>query len=254
MNSTQQLTEYIQTNTPCLFIKYGDGELFAAKYLDGGNCDGTPYTKNLGDKLREAFVYIYKQPNVMLGAWHDSSAVEFWNGLVEGAPVNWVHYHTVLIDSLDSTDKLLLFKAIKESSRKKIYIANPLLKKALPLLNIDTHVEVDYSNWFDTNYDAVFSSIKSAVENDSNTIILTSAGMGAKYLITDLHKLYPNAIYIDIGSGLDTICTKRDSRGYSPQYDALRNYLQSIIPENWESPEYMNIYNEARHRLGRHLG
>ena len=252
MSSTYILTSYILNNIPCIFVKYGDGELFAANYSSGGNCDGTPYTCNLGDKVRESFIYLSKQPNVMLGVWHDSSASKFWQGLVD-YKLNWVNYHTVIIDSLDSPDKLMLFKAIKESSRKKIYIANPLLKRAIPLLNIDLHVEVDYSNWFDTSYDSVFSKVRDAVVSDSNTIIMTSAGMGAKYLISDLHKLYPNAIFIDIGCALDTICTKRDSRGFNIEYEALVKHLQDIIPENWESPEYINIFIDAQNRLGKHL-
>lgn len=252
MTSTQILTEYIINNIPCIFIKYGDGELFAANYFSGENCDCTPYTRNLGDNLRESFIYLSKQPNAMLGAWHNSESLVFWEGLVDHT-LTWVNYHTIILDSLNTSEKLLLFKAIKESSRKKIYIANPLLKRAIPLLNIDVHIEVDYSNWFESNYAAIISSVKSAVENDSNTIILASAGMGAKVLISNLHKLFPNAIYIDIGSTLDLLCTKRDSRGWNISYNDLVNYFKSIIPDNWDSPEYDYIYDIARATLGRHL-
>lgn len=72
MNSTQKLTSDINNNKACIFVKYGDGEYYAATYQNGQNCDNTPYTKNLGDKVRESFVYISAQNNSMLGLWHDA--------------------------------------------------------------------------------------------------------------------------------------------------------------------------------------
>ena len=249
MTSTLKLTECIQKDIPCIFVKYGDGEYAAMNHY----CDGTPYSYNLCTKTKSSFEYIIKQKNAMIGAWHNPSIIEHYTRLAD-SPIQWVDYHTVLIDNVHSDEKMLLLKAIKESCRKKIYIANPLLKKSKLLLNIDTHIEVDYSNWFDTNFDSVFELIKNEITDDSKTMILTSAGIGAKYLIAELHKLYPNAIFVDIGSGLDTICTKRDSRGYSPPYDTLCQYLSPILPENWESSDYVSLYKEALQKLGRHLG
>lgn len=237
MNSTQQLTHFIKNGTPCIFAKYGDGEFRAANFYQGGNCDGTPYTKNLGEKMREAFLYCSQQPNAMMGAWHDSSDSVFWEGL-GNSKVNWVDFHTVLIDNnkkIDANnDRLELFKALKESDRKKIYVANPNMHKAKDLLNLDYHIQINPTNWFDTEYESVFSSIRNAISSDDETIVLTSAGMGAKYLISDLHKLYPKAIYVDIGSGLDLICTKKSTRSYNPSYTALCNYLKPILPEDWD--------------------
>ena len=83
-------------------MKYGDGEFNAANYHGGKNCDGTPYTKKLGDMLKESFVYNSLQANSMIGAWHDSSTRAFWEGL--GNPnVKWVDYHTVLLDVNEPT-------------------------------------------------------------------------------------------------------------------------------------------------------
>ena len=128
MNSTQQLTWYLNNNIQCIFAKYGDGEFNAANYWVGANCDETPYTKNLGDKVRESFVYNSQQSNAMMGAWHDTSNKQFWEGL-GNSNVTWVNFHTVLIDNNSpanyNNDRLELFKSIKESTRKKIYVANP---------------------------------------------------------------------------------------------------------------------------------
>ena len=236
MNSTQQLTTNIQNNVSCMFVKYGDGEFYAALFHGGGNCDGTPYTHNLGNKVRSSFVYNCQQKNAMMGEWHVKENKNFWEGLSQlNSPVQWVDFHTVLIDepSLHTPDKLNLYKAIKESTSKKIYIANDTMGRAKQLFNIQTHVVIDPTNWFDTNFDGVFSEVCSKVE-DNNTMFLVSAGMGAKYLIGELHKKYPNATYIDVGSAFDMICGKRNSRAYNPAYEVLCQYLKPILPLDWD--------------------
>jgi hypothetical protein len=234
MNSTQQLTWYIKNSIPCMFLKYGDGEYNAANFYEGGNCDGTPYTENLGKKLRESFVYNSGQPNAMIGAWHDSSNRSFWEGL--GNPVvNWVDYHTVIIDNTGdmhaSTDKLELFKSIKESTRKKIYVANASMIKAQPIFRLNAFVDIDPCNWFEEDYDSVINSVKQEIDDDAHTIVMTSAGMGAKYLISELHWLYPKAIYIDVGSAFDTLCTRRITRSCQQSYEDLCEYLQPMLRE-----------------------
>lgn len=236
MNSTQQLTWYIDNDIPCMFVKYGDGEYYAAMFFEGGNCDGTPYTNNLGSKVRESFVYNSQQKNAMIGEWHSMLNKPFWEGLDPAIrDVKWVDFHTVLIDqTTTNADKLCLFSAIQDSSRKKIYIANETLSRAKDLFNIETHIVINPSNWFDTEYESVFTAASSAIEDDSKTLVLISAGMGGKYLLSELHKKHPNAIYIDIGSAFDMLCAKRNSRSYNPPYEWLCSYLRPILPPGWD--------------------
>ena len=235
MNSTQQLTWYIKNNIPCMFLKYGDGEFNAANYYEGQNCDGTRYSRNLGDAIRESFVYNSSQANAMIAAWHDTSNKEFWESL-GGTPPNWVEYHTLLLDSNDedATEKVELYRAIKESSRKKIYVANPRMLRAMDVFALDRFIPIDGSHWFDTDYNEILADVSSEIINDSNTLILTSAGMGAKKLVSDLHRRFPRAIYIDVGSGFDTLCTKIPTRACSPSYEQICIYLRSLLPPNWE--------------------
>ena len=96
----------------------------------------------------------------------------FWESLGGNlSNVIWADFHTVLIDEkTNSSDKLNLFKAIKESSRKKIYVANGNMGRAKDLFNIDTHVIINPSNWFDTEYDRIYETALSSIETDSNHI------------------------------------------------------------------------------------
>ena len=235
MNSTQQLTWYIKKNIPCMFLKYGDGEFNAANYYDGENIDGTRYSRGLGDAIRESFVYNSSQENAMIGAWHDTSNRAFWEGL-GGTTPNWVDYHTVLLDSNQEqvAEKLELYRAIKESGRKKIYVANPRMRRATGVFALDSFIPIDQSDWFDSDYAEVLADVCSEIVADSNTLILTSAGMGAKKLVCDLHRRFPRAIYIDIGSGFDTLCMKSVTRTCSPSYEQVCMYLKPLLPPDWE--------------------
>jgi len=237
MNYTQQLTYFIRNDIPCLFVKYGDGEFYAANYRNGNNCDGTPYTQNLGNKVRESFIYNIQQPNSMVGAWHDHSHKNFWHSL-STHPVNWVDFHTVLIDNNKpinhSNDKLNLFTSIKNSKLKKIYISNASMYKAKDIFLIDSHIIIDKSNWFDTQYDFIYESIKKELDENQKSMVLISAGMGSKYIICELHKLFPNCIYIDIGSGFDKICTGKHTRTYNPDFEKLVEYLKPILPVDFK--------------------
>jgi hypothetical protein len=222
-----------------MFVKYGDGEYNAANFYQGGNCDGTPYTKNLGEKLIESFIYNSQQSNSMLGKWHmDSSLGPFWESLVN-VKINWVDFTTILFDSGKQhesyLDRVNFYRAIKESEFKKIYVANSKMYKAKELLKLDHHIIIDSSNWFDTEYSSVFNSIKTTVgDNGDKTIILVSGGMGSKYLVSELHKLYPTAIYIDIGSSLDYICTKNKTRAHSMSYGDICAHFKDLLPEGWD--------------------
>lgn len=231
-NSTLDLINFIETKTPCLFVKYGDGEFNSANFYYGSNCDGTPYTKNLGIKLRESFVYNSKCLNSMIGAWHDTSHKNFWEAL-GNTNVNWVDFHTILIDNSTILNKCpnkhKLFKTIKETNLNKIYVANQNMQKAKDIFNIDYHVIINPSNWFELEYNKIFNNIKTILENNPESLLLFSAGMGSKYLISELHKLFPKSLYLDVGSGFDKICTGIQTRSYNPDYGILKTYLSDII-------------------------
>jgi hypothetical protein len=95
--------------------------------------------------------------------------------------------------------------------------------------------------------------VSNAIETNENYIVITCCGMGAKPLISELAKRFPKGIYLDFGSALDFICTKKDSRGFSYTYDDLLEIYKDILPENWNDPSFEYIYKEAQKKLGLHL-
>jgi hypothetical protein len=259
------ITECIKNNTPVVYCKYGDGEYFCAtKYVKNiqmtENCDNDTYTIKLSNNINKSFKYIVENSNnCLIGRWFSQETLDYWQNLTE-TPIKWADYHTLLFEPDDIknderfNNKIKIFKAIKESKRLKIYICNPLLIKVQILLDIDNIVLIPLNNWFDTQFDEILNKVKEIIGN-YEFILMTSCGQSAKVLIAELHKIYPNGIYLDVGSGLDCICTKRESRGWGYKYDEVYDAFKrnNFLPNNWDDPKYDNIYEEAHNKLGTHL-
>jgi len=228
------IVNFINNNIPFIFAKYGDGEYNAAVRLEGGNCDGTPYTHKLGDGIIESFKYITQFPNVYIGKWTDFNGVYTYFQSLTDNKVNWENYNILIPRSYDEfmNRALPYFKAIRHAKQNKIYICNyTMVDLSKELLHIDNHIIVDSVNWFESNYENVKTNLFNSITEPNNTIILTSAGMGAKVLISDIHRQYPNVIIIDIGSALDAICSNRRTRDYHYFFsdEQLTNIKNSII-------------------------
>jgi len=258
MDITEYLTDCVNNNIPVSFSKYGDGEYSAMFQPYGCNCDRDPFTYKLSTSLKESFKYIVENDvNAYIGLWHDHSNKIVLEQFVN-KPVKWAKYHTLILDKVNDDKKAILYKTIKESKLKKIIICNRLLIKSKLLLNIDECIFVPFNNWFDESFYNVLQKTKDAIgTEDGNHIVITCAGMSSKVLICELIKSFPNGIYLDFGSAMDLLCTKRDSRGDNnfseDNYKYLKDLLKDCLPENWEHEMYNDIYMEAKHQLGLHL-
>ena len=109
-------------------------------------------------------------------------------------------------------------------------------------------------NWFDELFEELIQVMKQVISEREQYIIMCSAGMSSKIIICELTKLFPNNIYLDIGSALDTICTKRVTRDSNRTYEKVVYYLQDILPSDWNDPKYDYIYEEAKNKMGLHMG
>jgi len=253
MNITTYLTECIQNNTPVSFSKYGDGEFNCIIYRYGMNCDKDTYSSKLSDGLKESFIYMVEHAkNAHIGLWPNDNTKVIFETFVN-KPVKWALYHSILFDKIDDENKDILYKTIKQSKLKKIIVCNELLIKSKLLLDLDEIVIVPFNNWFDTQFDTILQQVKDKIQTDGNHIVITCCGMSAKVLLCELTKSFPNGIYLDFGSALDIICTKRDSRGWNYGYEYVTNLLKECLPEDFEDDKYNDIYNSAKQNLGVHL-
>ena len=208
---------FIETNQPFVFAKFGDGEYNAVQQFQGGNCDGTPYTSNLGKAITRAFNSLSPNSNVYIGRWADSQQVSEYFSKSVSNPVNWENYNLLIFrSSAEFFNRAMpYYVALRKATQQKIYVCNEsMIGLSRAILGVTDHVVIDPVNWFETQYEQILSSVKQTVRTPESLIILTSAGMGAKPLIADLYQLYPNAIIIDIGSAMDLICSHRRTRDY----------------------------------------
>jgi hypothetical protein len=257
MDITDILINSIEKNIPVSFSKYGDGEYECVNFSPSSqnssshNCDKDNYTEKKKNDLYNSFIYVTtnEKQNNFIGLWHNLNIMNFWNHLVPGVNIKWAKYHSLFLCDENIPQKIKLYKSIKESSLKKIIVCNPLLVKAKILFNIDYMIHVNFNNWFESEFENIIEKFKQIINPNEQYIIMTCSGMGSKVLICELIKIFPNNIYLDFGSALDYICTKKKSRGWEPEYAILMNYLREIIPENWNDVKYDYINNSANQIL-----
>ena len=253
MEITNMLSECIRSGIPVSFSKYGDGEYACANAFAGHNCDADFYTQKKQIALIESFKYMAENaPNAYMSYWTEEIS-SYWQTLTK-TNIKWAKLHTFILDDDAVESKIDLYKTIKTSPLKKIYICNPLMEKARTLLNIDWMVFIPMNNWFDTLFEELIQRLNTVISADEQCIIMCSAGMSSKIIICELTKLFPNNIYFDIGSALDTICTKRVTRDQRRTYENALYHMRELIPGDWNDPKYDYIYEEAKNKMGLHMG
>ena len=123
---------------------------------------------------------------------------------------------------------LLSSKAAEKTGSSYVELT-PLIKSK-ELLNIDHLVFIPYNNWFDNHFESVLNNVLNLIseitEDNEPFILMTSCGMSAKVMITEVYKKYNNGIYLDVGNGLDYLCWK-DTRGWSNIY--THSYLKELF-------------------------
>ena len=165
MDITDILINSVENKIPISFSKYGDGEFFCANSYEGFNCDGDNYTEKKKKSLINSFKYLVNETNnSYFGLWFTQDIKNYWDSLVS-KEVKWANYHSLFIVDENIPKKIILYKKIKESSLKKIIVCNPLLVKAKVLLNIDFMINVNFNNWFDSDFDKI-------IENNSIMLCL----------------------------------------------------------------------------------
>lgn len=192
--------ENIEKGVNFAFVKRGDGELACMNNEPGGNCDGHPYSKELGDRLRDAYAYL-----------KDKATIVDFDKQAE---------YNVLLHRTDSDLRRVtaFYKAIQNSNRPKLLVGPPKLYKIAKLLDAEHLMvpEVDAFSWYTADKRDLLSRL-----TYEHSIVMFCAGMPAKAMISDLIRSQPSATYLDCGSAFD------------PSVSQTRTY--QITPERfWE--------------------
>jgi len=202
------------------FVKFGDGEFFCMMGEEGGNCDFHPYSKELGEKLLDAWYFFNTLDNIYIAEWANhkpgmtsvTKSEKYQYELMDKTPdvnISFVNFEILLQNTL-SQNKFNFFKSIKDSKRKKIFVGPTRLFEIEKFLNVDKLIEIPLVNSF-SEYDNILESLKSEVVD--NSIIMFSSGMPAKSLIHKVLEFNSNVTCLDFGSGFDSLFFGRTREG-----------------------------------------
>jgi hypothetical protein len=183
-------TKKLKNKEPFCFVKRGDGEEFCMADVVGANCDGHTYSKELGDKLKEAYDYFAKNDNCYVPLFNDQ------------------YFFNTFLHRIDKNNEKVsnFFKAVRDDDRKKIYVAPERLAPVATLLKAD-HIVVPLKNAFN-DYKKILINLTEKTYDKENPdhIILFSSGMMSKALIHELISISPNKLTcIDVGSSFDPL-------------------------------------------------
>jgi len=219
-NPLYQLKERIKQGENFNFVKMGDGEMSAMLGAKGQNCDGQQYSKKLGEGLKKAYKMIGKVKNTHITKW--KLGMEKERKSLEGKlGIKCEVNHDLLLNRVNelSVYHYNFWKAIKNSSRKKIFVGPKRLEGVVKFLNIDDFIEIPEKN----SYEAKFH-----IKLKDNAIILFSAGMPSKIWISKLLKINPNITCIDCGSAFDPIFVGQTRTNQALQSE-LKDFYKDLI-------------------------
>lgn len=179
------------------FIKAGDGEFQCMNGFEGENCDNHPYSKELGNELREAYEYFEDAPRVLV------SQFPYIEPFLQGYTHQGLFEMLLFMDHNDTHEFVEMWRTIRNTKRKKHFIGNKTVAMEIfDKLNIDSIIEVPEKNAYAAGLpiDQIMKLVK------ANDIVLISAGFVGKVLAHFIHKAFEGKITIlDTGSAFDPL-------------------------------------------------
>jgi len=203
----EKVLEKIKNNNPFAFSRWGDGEFLNVNGVDGKNCDGNIYYKDLGLKLKLIL----------------SSKQDYYMGvqtLVEWSKIESKKYNQDWCDS-DVFHRASMSGEIDKLSNvlnnvNVVYIGNKTHSK---LNFINEFIEIPRNNvWLQKNL--ILNKIIRTFD-ETHKIYCFSAGMATNVFIDELWKLNNNNTYIDIGSVFDPY-VGINSRSYHKKLNIIK--------------------------------
>ena len=183
------------------FVKRGDGEIECMRGDIGSNCDGHPYTKDLGDKLIKAFEFL--KDKAYIAEFSDQ-----------------VNYNIFLHRRDNDLEKLREFwMTVKDSPRRKIFIGPMRLEGAVKMLGIGDFIVVPLSDAFS------FLKTLPLPKPEKDDIWILSCGMSARWIIHTLLEQNREITCIDAGSSFDPVLSHRSRTGQADKETLRRLYL-----------------------------
>jgi hypothetical protein len=222
--------ENILKNKNFSFTKYGDGELICISGDEGHNCDGHPYSKELGSLLKLSLLSNADRKNVYIGdwtGWMGDNLSQFRNEILKDKNPNYVLYE-ILMNHEEKPNPNLhnLIKEIKYTKRKKIFVGPNKLRRVNNLINTTVQIEVPPNNTF-SEYPEIKKKCLHLMEE--NCIFIFSCGMPSKVLVNDILSKENKVTCLDFGSGFDNIILDKETRQGQIENNIMKNFYKKLL-------------------------
>jgi hypothetical protein len=180
------------------FARYGDGEWNCILGVNGANCDGHNYYRDLGKRLQEI---ITRPPDYYIATHGMAYKVKGMPEIVEKYNIKWSN----IPHGLDYLHIKSMSDEINEYfelwNNRDTLIVGPEHLRKLDKFNF-RFLEIPSRNCW-TEYKNILTQIKQEINKD--TVVLFCASMMANVLVDDLHG---QCTLIDTGSLFDPYCGK----------------------------------------------
>lgn len=214
----------LHNNENFTIIKYGD--FLEMMYIDDenrGNCDGSHYDKILKSKLMDAYTYFLLKKDAYICKWDTELYVDLTYDIQFAKYYNFLDkflYFNIIIHKLDDKnnfdEKMISFyKTIINSKRDKIYICNEGLAPYVQQI-FDCRIIVVPAKDAHNHHLRVLTEILNIIT--PNTIVMTSCGFYAPYLVKELTSIKNDITCIDIGSSFDGLYRPSRNFNWMPEY------------------------------------
>lgn len=219
--------EKIKVNDNFSYIRFGDAELMCMSGTYKGHTkDKHDYSKELSQDLNTAFLSLCNRPDTYMGKWDTDHNTHILLRIIERESIQkkFVGFHLLDSDKININEhQYLFYKTIKESKRKKIFVANDGLTRMTSFLNIDEMITIPKINAYNAIEGIKQACLQSYVKD---AIYIYCAGMNTKLLINEMTMRHPDSTHIDVGSAFEPFYNNRTRSGH-----ASNEYLQTFFKD-----------------------
>lgn len=235
-------TNKIKNQENLIFVKLGDGEIYALRLLHDKqfyNQDKTKtinknkYTEETAKILDKAFKYLINQEDVYTSFWMKNywGVKEYRDKYLKERNLSpkYFPHHTLLNTTRNKVNQNLFnfYKTIKQDNRKKISVTPEQNSEGTKnFLNVDVSITCPTKNAFSV-YEEVKNQVLQEIEEDC--ILICCCGIMSAGLIYEAYKRLENKTLLDIGSALDPIILNEKTRSNQTDIQFLKRFYKPLI-------------------------
>lgn len=206
------LADCVRKGIPTTFCKLGDGEEACMRGDVGANCDGHPYTRELGEALKAAF------------KWFEPRQRNAERTVINVVPFHDQRMYNILLHRNDSdVDAVKVFwGAIRNSDKPKYFVGPARLKPAAAMLKAE-FVEIPLVNAF-SDTDRIETQLRHKAT--PGAIFVFCGGMPSKVWIHKILMKESTLTCIDAGSAFDPLFVGQSRTEQLPMDFLLEHYAE----------------------------